>query len=190
MAGRPAKGEGDPRIALFVDEYMHDFVGSAAARRVGVDAKSAAKTASLWLKLPWVQAEITKRREKRSDKLEITAERVLREWARIAFLPGDAAVKFGPDGITVKSSAELTPDVLAAVAEVSETRNESGGTIRIKFHSKTAALEALTKHLGLDAPVKHELTGPGGGPIEVATRSALESKLHDLGKRLGPEKPG
>ncbi len=31
------------------------------------------------------------------------------------------------------------------------------------------------------------VSGPGGGPIEVTTRSALEAKLDELGKRLSSE---
>jgi hypothetical protein len=38
--------------------------------------------------------------------------------------------------------------------------------------------------LGLDAPVRAELTGSGGGPIEVAAKSALDTKLDELAKRL------
>jgi hypothetical protein len=44
--------------------------------------------------------------------------------------------------------------------------------------------------LGLDAPAKQEIAGPGGGPIPMEAKSSLESKLDALGKRLGGAEPG
>jgi len=38
--------------------------------------------------------------------------------------------------------------------------------------------------LGLDAPARQEISGPGGGAVPIEARSALESKLDELRKRL------
>lgn len=46
--------------------------------------------------------------------------------------------------------------------------------------------------IGFDAPVRSELSGPDGNPIEVSTHSSLERKLNELGIRLaaGATQPG
>jgi len=41
---------------------------------------------------------------------------------------------------------------------------------------------------GLDAPKRHELSGPDGGPVPVEAKSSLERKLEQLASRL--EEPG
>ena len=43
----------------------------------------------------------------------------------------------------------LTPEQQAAVAEISETVTQNGGTVRIKLHDKIGALEKIGKHLGM-----------------------------------------
>jgi hypothetical protein len=42
------------------------------------------------------------------------------------------------------------------------------------------------KLLGLDAPTRQELSGPGGGAIPVEAQTSLARKLDDLRKRLVP----
>jgi phage terminase small subunit len=62
-------------------------------------------------------------------------------------------------------SDDLTDDEAAIVSEVSETRSESGGNIKVKRFDKLKALELLGKHLGMYVD-KREITGPNGAPIE------------------------
>ena len=50
----------------------------------------------------------------------------------------------------VKSSVELSPGVLTAVSEVTETRHKDGTvTMRLQMHDKLAALHKAADHLGL-----------------------------------------
>ena len=74
---------------------------------------------------------------------------VVQEFAKVGFANAGDYFDWGPDGITVRSKDDLTPEQQAAVAEVSETTTEHGGTIRLKLHSKLDALEKLGRHLGL-----------------------------------------
>ena len=131
----------------FISEYLIEPNSKTAAVRAGY----AANTGGLLLSKPLVIAEIERRRLKLANKMEITAERVLREYARIAFADSRQIMSWGPDGVTLRDSTELTDDEAAAVAEVAETlgTDKGGGSIRLKTHSKIAALEALAKHLHL-----------------------------------------
>ena len=49
----------------------------------------------------------------------------------------------------MKPQEDLTSDQQAAVAEVSETKTEKGGTVKIKLHDKLGALEKIGRHLGM-----------------------------------------
>ena len=74
---------------------------------------------------------------------------IVQELAKVGFANAGDYFDWGPAGIKVRDKAELTPEQQAAVAEVSETTTEHGGTIRIKLHSKLDALEKLGRHLGM-----------------------------------------
>ena len=110
--------------------------------------------------LPQVSGRISALRAEIAKRAEITAEKVLRELARIAFADIRKAVKWtngpaldmnGEEGIKIESSVMLVPseelddDIAAAISEVSQTKDG----IRIKFHSKEAALGTLAKHFGI-----------------------------------------
>lgn len=98
---------------------------------------------------------------------------VLRELALLGFAnPGDY-FDWGPTGVKLKAKADLTPDQQKAVAEVSETKTEKGGTVRLKLCDKRAALVDVGRHLGMFKEL-HELTGKDGGPIEHADLTPVE----------------
>ena len=56
---------------------------------------------------------------------------------------------WGPDGVVLKKSAELTPEDAACVSEASQTVTLGGGSIRVKLCDKLQALHPLGEHLGL-----------------------------------------
>lgn len=94
----------------------------------------------------------------RSERTEITQDRVLQELAKLAFANASDLFNWGPDGISIKAKADLTPEQQAAVAEVSQTVTEKGGTIRLKLHDKRAALVDIGRHLGMFLD-RHEHSG-------------------------------
>ncbi|MCZ6776283.1 MAG: hypothetical protein O7D34_07495, partial [Ignavibacteria bacterium] len=58
-------------------------------------------------------------------------------------------VTFGPHGVTLKNSEDLTRNQLAAVSQVTETITMHGGTKTIKLHGKVEALSKLGQNLRL-----------------------------------------
>jgi phage terminase small subunit len=104
---------------------------------------------------------------------EVTVDRIIKEFAKIGFSNAGDYFTWGPAGVTVKSSDELTEEQRSAVEEVSQTVTKDGGTIKVKLHSKQVALERLGKHLGMFTD-KTEISGPNGGPIETKETSELE----------------
>lgn len=151
MATRRAKGP-DGKAKRFADEYLVDCNATRAYIAAGYKAKdnaSAATLASRLLKNDQVAAYIKARQVQLAAKLGITQERVLAEYAKIAFSDMRKFVEWGPTGIKLLDSKELADGEAVVVAEVSETTSAQGGSLKFKLHDKKGALDSLAKHLGL-----------------------------------------
>ncbi|MBA9088732.1 phage terminase small subunit, partial [Fontibacillus solani] len=79
---------------LFVKEYLVDLNATQAAIRAGYSAKTAEQQASRLLSNVKVQDAIQKAMSKRSEKVEIKAERVLQRWIDIAFADPNEIIHF------------------------------------------------------------------------------------------------
>ncbi len=137
------------RQRLFVAEYLVDLNATQAAIRAGYSLHTAGRTGHENLKKHEIAAAIQESFAARIERIEITGDRVLTEYARIAFSDMRQFAEWGPDGVTWKDSEDLSEEAAACVAEVSETVSEGGKTRRFKLHSKTSALQDLAKHLQL-----------------------------------------
>ncbi len=138
-----------PRQQRFVEEYLVDLNATQAAIRAGYSKTRADARGSKLLGQEDVAAAVEAAMSRRAVRTAITADRILVELGRIAFADPRDCVTWGPNGVEVKSSDELSIDAARAVAEVSETRTKTGGTTKIKLHDKIGALEKIGRHLGL-----------------------------------------
>ena len=138
-----------PKQALFIQEYLIDLNATRAAIAAGYSPKTAYSIGQRLLKHVEIQGALEEAMKKRGQRTEITQDRILRELARIAFADPRDVSDWGPGGVTLKDSASLSDDDAAAVAEVSQTITESGGSIKAKMYDKQRALELLGKHLGM-----------------------------------------
>ena len=137
------------RQSLFVAEYLKDLNASAAARRAGYSEKTAFRSGIENMQKPAITDAIAAAMQERSERVQITADRVLIELGRLAFL--DIRKAFNADG-SLKPIHELDDDTAAAIAgiEVSETAGGDGsaGTLKkIKLSDKRASLELCGRHL-------------------------------------------
>jgi phage terminase small subunit len=122
----------------------------------------------------------------------VTVDRVLQEFARLAFL--DIRKAFDADG-NLKPIHEMDDDTAAAIAglevEVKRITGEAdddlegqphGGALKrqygasarlhkIKLTDKKGALDSLARHLGMFVD-KTEITGKDGGPVELTDAKA------------------
>lgn len=137
----------------FADEYMVDMNATQAAIRAGYSPKTAGSQSFDLLQKPEIQQYLAEGRGKLADRLEITKERILKEYARIAFL--DPKKLYNDDGslVAIKS---LDDDTAAAIGGVDVTTSYSGGddpvthvTRKVKLVDKKGALDSLAKHLGM-----------------------------------------
>jgi phage terminase small subunit len=150
----------------FVQEYLVDLNATQAAIRAGYSEKTANRIGAKLVVKSCIQDALQGALEKRSSRVEVTQDRVVKELARIAFIDLRRIFAWGPDGVRLRPSDELTDDEAAVVAEVTETRSETGGSLKVKRFDKLKALELLGKHLGMFSD-KLELTGKNGAPLGV-----------------------
>jgi hypothetical protein len=83
----------------------------------------------------------------RAARLGITPERVLQEYARIAFADLRRFVDWGPDGLVPKNPETLSEEDATAISEI--VSGGAGGKYRIKLYDKKSALDAIARHLGM-----------------------------------------
>lgn len=159
-----AAGELNARQRRFITEYLVDQNGTQAAIRAGYAKRSAHVTASLLISNANVKAAIDKQMSKMLSKIEVTAERVLAERARLAFF--DVRKLLDATG-KPKPIHELDDDTAAAIAgvEVANIGNSQvgeGEVLKIRMADKNASLTALEKHLGL-----YKEGGDSGAPLQI-----------------------
>jgi phage terminase small subunit len=124
----------------FLDEYLVDQRPKAAAIRAGYAEGDAAHSAWRLLRHPIIAAAIRADLRQRTDRLRLSADRILWEHVRIGFADAGRFVRFTAKGPRLRN-AELGPDDTAAVREVIRRK----GGFQIKLYDKRRSLDHLTK---------------------------------------------
>jgi phage terminase small subunit len=140
-----AAGKLTPKQEAFVREYMIDLNATQAAIRAGYSEKTANRIGAENLSKPVIQEAIRVQRTAQEVRTQISADRVLRELARVAF--ADATdLAFIEDGhVRLRDSSTLSEDQRAAVAYIKD--GAAGPEVRL--YDKIKALELIGKHLGM-----------------------------------------
>lgn len=181
----------NPKQQRFVEEYLTDLNATQAAIRAGYSARSARVTSCRLLAQANIALAIQRRRTQVSERLDVTVERVLKEFARLAFF--DPRKLFSEDGRPIPVT-DLDDDTAAAIAglEILEEYEGSGAdrtlighTKKYKISDKRGSLDSLARYLGMFVD-RHEVSGPDGGPIEVESpRERIASRIAGLSARKG-----
>jgi phage terminase small subunit len=144
----------------FVAEYLIDLNATQAAIRAGYSKKTAEKIGSENLRKPEIAAHLSASMKAREIRTEITQDRVLAEFAKIAFLDPR---KFYDEAGNLIPIHKLDDDTAAALGgmDVSAVRSADGDidyTKKIKIIDKKGALDSIARHLGMftdKTEVKH-----------------------------------
>lgn len=137
------------RIEQFVREYLVDLNAAAAARRCGYPARIAAPRGSKLMARKDVQAAVRQAMGERAARTGVTADRVLLEYARIAFSDARDYYDWGPRGVKLRPARSLDDDAAAAVRIVRRGRRKGPPLTYLHLHDKHRALKMLARHLGL-----------------------------------------
>ncbi|MFG1243644.1 terminase small subunit [Xanthobacter sp. V7C-4] len=163
-----------PKQRVFVREYLVDLNATQAAIRAGYSPRTAVKIGSENLLKPDIAREIQRAMDERAARTGVTAERVLQEIAKLAFL--DIRKAFNPDG-SMKPLDQLDDETAAAIAglEVSEELDEGGEVVRarlkkLKLSDKIGALTLLARHLGM-LNDKLTLKGDAENPLTLLVKA-------------------
>ncbi|HSW65267.1 MAG TPA: terminase small subunit [Dissulfurispiraceae bacterium] len=144
---------------VFVQEYLVDLNATQAAIRAGYSQRTAGWIGPQLLGKTHIAEAVQGAMAKREERTEITQDRVLKEYAKLAFL--DPRRFYNDDGQLLQVH-ELPEDVAAALSSM-EVVTERAGELelavrKIKFSDKKAALDSIARHLGMFKD-KTELTG-------------------------------
>ena len=130
----------------FCEEYMIDLNATQAAIRAGYSPKTAREQAPRLLANVSIQNRIAQLQAEQSRRTGVSADRVVRELAKIAF--ANASDLIDPETASVKLDASR--DDLAAIQSIKvKSFGEDGLEHEIKLADKLRALDLLGKHLGM-----------------------------------------
>jgi hypothetical protein len=110
----------------------------------------------------------------RAARLGVTIEKVLREYARIAFADLRHIVRWDDSGLHVNE--HLTKADAAAISEIG-TGSTGKGPVRVKLYDKKAALDAIARHLGMFTPAER-------GQEDADWAAEAEAAREELARRL------
>lgn len=142
----------------FAEEYIIDLDRARAVKAAGYSHESPNSYAYELLNRPHVAEYIQYLKAEQSQRTRITADRVLNELARMAFLDPSKIVSVDEGGkIVITPTNMLSEDDRRCISEIAETKDG----IRVKMTDKRGALELLGKHLKIFTDVseqKHTFT--------------------------------
>lgn len=169
------------RERRFRDEYLIDCDPKRAAIAAGYSKTMAATKAYQWVsdgkRKPHVFEAVQKALERHTQKLDLTAEKVLREISLLGFANMKDYIKITKQGDAFIDLSQLTREQAAAIQEITvdeymEGRGPEARQVkrtRFKLAEKRGSLELLGRRLRL-FPTKVELSDQDGGPMVIEIR--------------------
>ena len=133
----------------FCEEYLVDLNATQAAIRAGYSKTSSKTTSSRLMADAGIAEKIAQLRKEQASRTGITADRVIKELAKIGFANATEAIQIVKGKVKVTDTEDLSEDLTAAIQEIRQTKTRGGGSLMVKFHDKKGALELLGKHLGI-----------------------------------------
>jgi phage terminase small subunit len=134
----------------FCLEYIIDLNATQAAIRAGYAENSAMEQGHQLLQKTSVLERIKDLKESRSKRTQITADRVIRELAKIGFANIQDYIKTGNEA---KDFSKISRRHAAVISSIKVTEiagaDFSKTTTEFKLHDKLSALEKIGRHLGI-----------------------------------------
>jgi phage terminase small subunit len=157
------------RQKRFVEEYLIDLNATQAAIRSGYSPVTAQQIAAENLLKPVISGAIMKAMAERSRRTGITADRVIRELAKIGFANITDVVNMSE--VTVEDDANRDDTAAIHSIKARHIPTENGNIVEreIKMYDKSKALEQLGRHLGI---FNDKLRFEGG--VQVVVHDDLE----------------
>ena len=131
----------------FCYEYLIDLNASKAADRAGYSKKTTRAQGARLLKNPLIQNRLSELARKFTADRDLTPESVLHYLSAVMKSTTENYLAFGQGGIILKESSEISPEQLALIESVSDTKEG----VSFKLPRKLDAAEKLMKYFGMFA---------------------------------------
>jgi phage terminase small subunit len=172
----------NPKQRVFVGEYLCDLNATQAAIRSGYSPKTANRIGAENLTKPVIQSAIQAAMAKREKRTEITQDRVLQEYARIAFFDIGKLVDDKGRPLALKDMDDDTRRAIVSIDVVSSGGGEGsapGEVVKFKLADKKAALDSCARHLGMFEK-DNKQPGEGSGLAEFLAQLCSNNKRMTL----------
>jgi phage terminase small subunit len=137
-----------PKQKLFCKYYLISLNATDAAIKAGYSKKTANRIGTENLSKPVIREYLESQMKKREEKLDITADKVINEIAKLAFANTTDILEITDRGVVIKDLTKLDTSCISSAEEVFDKEGMRLG-VKIKLHDKTKNLELLGRHLGL-----------------------------------------
>jgi len=140
------------RIEKFCQGLVLGRTNCDAYLSAGYKAKNNATASTLagrLLKKVEIQERLEVLRAEAAERYKLIPNNVLMQTGAILNADMRNYMTWGPGGVELKDSNELTDEQAAAVEAISETVTLQGGTVKVTLHSKPKALELGAKLLNM-----------------------------------------
>lgn len=137
-----------PKQKLFCKYYLISLNATDAAIKAGYSKKTADVIGTQNLGKLSIKTYLAEQMGKREEKLDITADKVINEIAKLAFANTTDILEITDHGVIIKDLSKLDTTCIASAEEVFDKEGMRLG-VKIKLHDKTKNLELLGRHLGL-----------------------------------------
>jgi len=154
-------------------EYLRDGNATHAYIRAGYSRRGAQPSASRLLRQPHIDAAIAAGQQRIADALEVSVERLGREYAKITFASVDDFVSVEDDGrlrVDLEKASRAQREGILELKLSNHSKPEQTVTLKL---GKLQALAALTKHVGLFA----KRPEPKPAPVDSARYEKVIAKL-------------
>lgn len=149
----------------FCKEYLIDLNATQAAIRAGYSEKTARQQGQRLLTKVDIQNRIAELKAERSRRIEITADMVVQEIAKIAFSDLGDFMTWNVDGeVSMLPQEDIDTAALQSIKSnrilrpIGEDEEIIDASLEVKLHPKMKALELLYKHTnGSDALLQAQL---------------------------------
>jgi len=162
-----------PKQEAFVAEYLVDLSATQAAIRAGYSPKRADAIGYENLRKPEIAAAIAAAQAERAERVEVTADRILRELAILGFsdvrnfLVDDTGQLYLREGAPEEAWRAVSSVKHKIRSFTTDAGTETTREIEFRMWDKNAALEKMAKHIRFYPPEKLEHSGPEGAPVAL-----------------------
>jgi phage terminase small subunit len=172
------------REAEYIQRFLVSLNSADAVRGMGYSGEAMWRFWHAMQRSQRVQAVIKEKLDARAKRYDVSADKIMSELARLGFSNVQDYMRITDGGDPAIDLSAVDRDQFAAVSELNVEdfivgRGDGARDVRrvrIKMHDKLSALKTLGNAFAL-FPERHEVTGAGGGPVDVEAKSKLIDQI-------------